>query len=170
MKEAEDRVTALLSNIPKSFLPSARNSMNKKFSLDTGDNLGMVAGRLSVRQKKTINFDAKEDPFDQETIPIMSRRRARKLAKGDGEDLYDNEKQTSENDDEDDGLMFMSQQLEEDYNIMMSPKRQELQEYLEVDERFMWQFANRDIKVGRSLSLDKAVPYEMAEGEYIPKP
>ena len=98
--------------------------MSKKFSLDTGDNLGIFAGRLSVRQKKTINFE-KEDPFDKETVPIFSRRRAAKLKKGDGEEQYDNEKQTSEDDDED-GLMFMSQQLEEDFNIMMSPKRQEL--------------------------------------------
>jgi hypothetical protein len=61
----------------------------------------------------------------------------------------------------------MSQQPEEVFGIVMDPLKVELTNYLEVEEVYNWRFADPDIKVSRSLSLDFAIPYEMGEDEYI---
>ena len=63
----------------------------------------------------------------------------------------------------------MSQQPEEVYDIVMNPFKVELENYLKLDEVFGWRFADTEIKVARSISLDHAVPYEMGEDEYIAK-
>ena len=70
---------------------------------------------------------------------------------------------------EDEEILFASQQANEVYGIVMDPLYVELTNYLEKEENFLWAFKNPLIKKQkRSLSLDKARPYEMAEGEYIP--
>ena len=52
----------------------------------------------------------------------------------------------------------------------MDPLYVELTNYLEKEEEFSWAFKDKFVKKQhRSLSLDKAKPYEMAEDEYIPR-
>lgn len=92
------------------------------------------------------------------------------ILKGDSE-AYDNEEdygsQKDGPEEENQDIMYMSQQPEEVYDIVMDPLKVELENYLMVDEVFGWRYENSEIKLARSLSLDLAVPYEMGEDEYI---
>lgn len=93
--------------------------------------------------------------------------------KGDGEGQYDNEEdygdeeQGPDDEEPEDAIMYLSQQPNEVYDIVMNPDKVELENYLALDDIYGWNYIDSDIKVARSLSLDHAVPYEMGEDEYI---
>lgn len=172
------------SFVPKSFLPSARNSFRKKIDLEVFDFNQQRPAQRSVRAKKTINFQSTkeeldpfserfQDQFDTDGKGIAYRKRQTKLMRGDGEGQYDNEEDYGSQeegpgeDEEEEGMDYMTQQPEEVFDIVMNPDKIELENYLKLDEIFGWRYVDPEIKVQRSLSLDHAVPYEMGEDEYI---